>query len=42
MWNDPLGKVFQTIDHDGTVRSYVRPFSAVWTAGLDEVRDASG
>jgi hypothetical protein len=30
MWNGPLGKcIFQTADHAGTVRSYVRPFSAV-------------
>ncbi|RJT30925.1 hypothetical protein D3227_29175 [Mesorhizobium waimense] len=29
-WNGPLGKcIFQTADHAGTVRSYVRPFSAV-------------
>jgi hypothetical protein len=30
MWNGPPGKVFfQTYHHPGTVRSYVRPFSAV-------------
>jgi hypothetical protein len=41
MWNGPRGKdVFQTHHHAGTVQSYVRPLSAAWTAGLDEVRDA--
>ena len=33
---------FQTRHRAGTVRSYVRPLSAAWTAGLDEVRDARG
>jgi hypothetical protein len=43
MWNGPLGKgLFQTVHRAGTVRSYVRPFSAAYTAGLDEVRDARG
>ena len=43
MWNGPRGKdFFQTRHHAGTVRSYVRPLSAAWAAGLDEVRDARG
>ena len=43
MWNGPRGKdLFQTRHHAGTVQSYVRPLSAVWAAGLDEVRDARG
>ena len=33
---------FQTRHHAGTVQSYVRPLSAAWIAGLDEVRDARG
>ncbi|WP_157748004.1 recombinase family protein [Sinorhizobium sp. CCBAU 05631] len=33
---------FSAIHPAGTVRSYVRPISAVlWTAGLDEVRETS-
>jgi len=33
---------FSRFHHMGTVRSYVRPFCAVMTAGLDEVREAGG